>query len=371
MDSSRTSTRSTFKKATIRDVARLAGVSNSTISAFVAGRVSVCSVETAERIRKAIADLKYTPNSLTQGLRTNRTNTVGVAFDLPSRTDPGHHNSYGERVLLGVCSAADSEKYAVLYYPYYIRDQQLYHMYLDGRCDGLIFNFNLETTVGSYVAAAGLPAVILGRSPEYAGGCAVVYADEQDAVTSALQHLWDLGHRKIGFLAGPDSSWKGPHGVVGVPTFIGRERRLCFSEWMTARDAYREGLIQEGRNWQGDYGVISDAYDAWFGDQGVQPTAIACANDRLALTLLRVAAERGKRVPGELSIVGVDNITASAESRPPLTTVEIDAEAMGAQAVRSLLRVIEGEDPSECHVRMSVSRLVVRESSGPLENSKR
>jgi len=357
----------TFRKSTIKDVAKMASVSTSTISAFVSGRESVCSAETAERIRQAVVELRYTPNSLTQGLRKARTRTVGVAFDQPSRTDPGVQNSFIERAWHGILAEADDQRHAVLYYPHFIRSEELFHQYLDGRADGLIFNLGVEDTIASYIASAGIPAVLLGRSPENAGGCAVVYADERETLDLALTHLWTRGHRHIGFLAGPDVAWRCEDGYEEKSSCVAQRRRAAFREWMAARGHYSDGLIQEGRTWTGQFGVVASAFDAWRGLAEPFPSAILCANDHLAMALRQVANVRGLKVPEDLSIVGIDNIRPVAELRPWLTSVEIDAEALGRQAVKSLLRIVEGAKPDECHAMMSVSRLIVRDSTGEFQ----
>src|SRR5689334_9970529 len=110
-----------FRKATIKDVAQHAGVSTTTVSYFVSGRESVCSPDTAQRIREAIETLHYTPSSLTSGLRQQSTTTIGLCMYHPFDVELVFGNPYFERLLRGVMYQADVEKYALLHYPFHIR----------------------------------------------------------------------------------------------------------------------------------------------------------------------------------------------------------------------------------------------------------
>jgi DNA-binding LacI/PurR family transcriptional regulator len=136
-----------YRKPTIKDVAQHAGVSPTTVSVFVSGREDVCSSETADRIRVAVTALRYTPNSLSRGLRLNAMRTLGVCVGIPSAEARRQaRDSFVERLLRGIATAADSHDYSLLQYPTSVRNADTCDALLDGRVDGVIFSASHQDT---------------------------------------------------------------------------------------------------------------------------------------------------------------------------------------------------------------------------------
>jgi LacI family transcriptional regulator len=326
-----------YRKATIKDVAEQAQVSKTTVSHYVSGRRGACSTETAERIQEVIDRLHYTPSLLTHGLRDGRTNTLGVSgFTLTKLQD-----NYLQDVWSGLLEGVASQNYALLFYPESVSDGDDYRPYLDGRVDGVVIYTSKESPVPEKVAAAGMPIVAI------CGGATV---NENDTVDLALTHLWELGHRRIAHVAGPDDN---EHGLFRYQNYV---------SWTTARKVYDPELVAYEESW------IAKSTESqlrhWL-ELASPPTAVFCANDNFGLAMISAAKNLGVQVPEDLSIVGVDNFAPSADSLPPLTTVDIPQESVGREAVFALLRLMSEAPIENCRVLIPVTTLVVRGTTGP------
>lgn len=341
------------------DVAAHAGVSKTTVSLFMGGREDACSPETAQRIRAAVAALHYTPSRATRGLHQRATRIVGLQMPIPAELPGDRRNSFGERLWRGVAEVADVEDYSLLHYPMSARNGIGCDAFLDGSVDGLLFNTGHEDARPERIAAAGMPIVLVTRSLDLPAGCGAVYADEEDTVNLALCHLWALGHRRIAHLAGPAE----PYPVAeGNSDDIAIQRRNGYVAFLQKRNVYDPALVAAQRSWHARNALeVVAAWRALFHP----PTAVFCANDYIALSVIAAAQKVGWRVPEELSVLGVDNVSIGAEADLPLTTVDIPVEDIGREAMRALLRLMNGEAAEACRVTLPVTQLVVRASTAP------
>ncbi len=352
-----------FRKATIEDVAQRAGVSKTTISAFVNGHARSCSRGTAQRIEEAIAELHYVPARGTRGQRDRATRTLGVCVASPFELQEGEPAEFFGALWRGFSEAADESGHLLLHYPREIRAGSSCDAFLDGSIDGLLFRGRHDARVEP-LAQAGLPLVLVNtRSPFET--CGSVCADENETVDRALSHLWELGHRRIAHLAGPiaprdDRSGPPPFPVRRDHSALWRHE--AFVNWMSARGAFDSSLIAHGELWQRNEEQAARAVQEWRRLEQ-PPTAVFCANDTLALNLMRAAEEAGWRVPHELSVVGVGNSTSGATASAPLTSVDIPLREVGRQAVQALLRLMSGASATECQVVVPVPDIVVRAST--------
>lgn len=176
-----------------------------------------------------------------------------------------------------------------------------------------------------------------------------VRADDRGGARLAIEHLVDLRHRRIGYLGGRSD------------LASARERERGFREAMRARQL----PVDESIVVSGDYsrpGAVGPAYALLTASP--RPTAIFAANDLSALTVLEVAHELGVSVPGELSVVGFDDIPESLRSDPALSTVAQSIVETGQRAATMLLQLMAHSDPAERHVRMA-TRMVLRDSTAP------
>jgi len=309
----------TGSRPTIRDVARAAGVSIGTVSAVINDRGHVAP-ETRRHVLRCIAELGFEPNNAAQSLKRGRISSIG--FIVPDLKNPffaaiaeGIQSTIGDDdILLMLCisgSNTDREEY----YARTLRTQRL---------DGVI-----------YLSGTGLPSPSL---IELARAGAVVFVDEVLAgidvpfvgcnnLAGARQiagHVIACGHRRIAIVAGPPRLWTS-------------EQRLA---------GFRESIAAAGLDpdaipctW-GDYGERS-GYDAarqlLNGPAAARPTAILCANDLMAMGVMRYCREQGIAIPAELSICGFDDITGSELLLPALSTVAQPSHEMGRAAAQLLL----------------------------------
>lgn len=359
-----------FKKATIKEVAAQAAVSTTTVSLYVSGRKQVCSAETAERIDRAVSALSYTPSSLTRGLRQRHSTTIGVCLTNPMDPGVAYGQPFFEQLWRGIMFQADIENYSLLHYPAQVRDGKGCDPFLDGRVDGMLMHEHVDRR-SSELAAAGMPLVLLTRSRNIPQGCGCAYADESLTTDVAMSHLWDLGHRRIAYVAGPVGEML-PRGVT-FPVFgfdvddVAVERLDGYVAWTKARRSYDPALIVTSGDWVAPNGpeLLNDLLQV-----PDPPTAVFCANDALALEIIAAGRARGLEVPRDLSVIGVDNSPQSRENGVCLTTVDVHVEEVGKASLTALLRLMRDEAEERYRVSLPISRLVVRGTTAVLPENR-
>jgi LacI family transcriptional regulator len=327
---------------TIRDVAARAGVSPATASRVLSGHPAT-SVLSRERVEQAVAELGFRPNAQARSLRSTRTSTIGLLISdvrNPFFADLAHAAEQ-QALELGLITLLANANESV--------EQQ--NRYLDvllaQRVDGLILvpqggdNANVEM-----LASSGLPAVFVDRVIDDIDLPSVT-ADNSSGMGEAVQHLAELGHRRIGYISGPRSA------------STGRERFAAFQAATLAC-----GLEQDPELVVfGDFKAGSGAAGArQLLDLANAPTALIAADGLMTMGAVRVCQELGIRIGEDLSLVGYDDIDAFAIMRPALTLIAQDADEMGRTAVRLLHQVIAGEKPEPV---VLPTRLMVRKSTGP------
>ncbi|MCL3861202.1 LacI family DNA-binding transcriptional regulator [Actinotalea sp. K2] len=331
----------TGKPATIYDVARFAGVSHQTVSRVLRG-VGSTRPETRERVLAALEALHYRPNAAARELAWPRPRRIGVV---------GYETfeSSTSKVLKGVNRVATEAGYVldiVTVDPLGDVDEIVRRLSAINSSDvaGL-----LATSPTSRVREALERSVF--RMPVFLDVNGEVdlrpgpYRGTSRAAQIAMRHLLELGHTRIAHVAGP-TGWDSAANREAVYRTLLEEHGLESSEVV-----------------RGDWSAASGHRAARLlpGDAGI--TAVFVANDRMALGVIRALAERGVRVPEEVSVVGVDDIPEAAFFCPPLTTVHIDFAAGGEVAARSLISLIER--PDEPPPLYPESRLVERQSTAP------
>ncbi|MDR3708602.1 MAG: LacI family DNA-binding transcriptional regulator [Capsulimonadaceae bacterium] len=351
-----------YRKSTINDVATAAGVSVSTVSAYVRGRRTVCSMQTADRITRAIAELHYSPSAAARGSSDRSTNTIGVVtWDvLPYNTLAD--DLYYFRLNHGIQSVLNERDVMLLTYPSSIRKSTGYSAIIDGRVDGVLMGASITDDRPEKIARAGLPIVVLERYRALPDGCGAACASEADVVRLALEHLWGLGHRRIAHLSGGVDD--DPHGDCQASHLhdFAIWRRRHYIDWMRQRGAYDPRLERTGGGWSISVERALAVLDAWL-SLPEPPTAVFCANDRIAIGLMQAATSRRLRIPEDLSVVGVDNQPRAAAAG--LTTVDVPLEAIGRAGAEALLDMMAGLPFAECRRMVGVSDLVVRQSTAP------
>jgi DNA-binding LacI/PurR family transcriptional regulator len=328
----------------LKAVAEHVGLTPGTVSAVLNDSPAARSVpeRTKSRIFAAARELNYRPNFLARALRVNRTNTVGViAAEIG---DP-----YGSTVISGIESYLRKHDFFYLTVAHR-HDKELLDSYsqllLQRGVEGFI---TIDTSID---APLPLPAVaVAGHHP--VEGVTNIVIDHKKAVHLALQHLYELGHREIAFMKGPCSSsdsedrWRS---IVEVSQELGIEVRPELSVELAETTAARapEYAIPYARE------LLSRKRPF---------TAVFTYNDNVAVAVMRVIQEAGRRVPYDISVVGFDDIQGAAYTNPPLTTVRQPLGKMGEIAARTLVDRIESRAEYVAEIAIE-PQLVVRESSG-------
>lgn len=324
---------SSRKPATLSDVAREAGVSPFTVSAVLNGARSNTRVSpaTRERIMDSAARLRYQANAQARSLARQRTNTLGVLFDVVESTAALGDN-YASGILQGIVAEARRIGYDVLLYtePWHDAERSSAR-FRDRRTDGVIVVAPLlDNDIMEGLSATGIPLCAISASSCPSSRSRMVDVDNAAGIRLAVEHLVSLGHRRIVHLTGNANVYS-----VG-------QREEAF------RDAICRAAIPVSAE-----SVLHCTYDA-SSIPDILPdlllrahasTAIVAGNDNIAIAALNTARALGVDVPGKLSIVGFDDIAACAQVTPPMTTIRQPLGAIGAAAVTSLIAAIEDREP--------------------------
>ncbi len=356
--------RAPYKKSTVSDVAARAGVTQSTVSHYINGRANICSSETASRIDRAIADLHFTPARAMRHQGRIATNTIGVCVSVLLDDDPSTRSTYLQRFWEGVLGVVDERSYRVTHYPKAMRDGPSCDPFLDGSIDGLLISVAAGDNRPAKLVDAGLPTVCLVQSSNLPTGCGSVVANERDVIHLAMSHLWELGHRRIGYL-GPNAGEGAHFGQQGEPTSETAIKRYHFwRDWMGRKDSYSVELAVFTDSFVMPPAEVAVQIADHFLSLPLRPSAIMCASDQIAMSLMDAFAERGVGVPRDISVVGIDNDTIGESHDPPLTSVEVPVDTIGKRSTEMLIDMITGAGQVE-HIEIPVSRLVVRNSTCP------
>lgn len=329
------------KRATVADVAALAGVSPGTVSKALNGRGQL-SADTRRRVRAAAEQLGFEPNAIARGLVEGRTYTVGMLT-----TD-----SFGRftlPVMLGAEDALGAGQMSVLLCdgrgdP--IREQHYLRTLLARRVDGIVVTGRRREPRQSIGRDLPIPVVYALAPSEDPADTSVVPDDEQ-AGRIAVEHLLASGRRRIGHITGPQHHLsarlreKGAVGVLAESGLLFDGGVVHWGEWSEAWGRHATNVLLRTDH---------------------PPEAVLCGSDQIARGVADAVREAGRRVPHDVAIVGFDNWDVMAQaSRPPLTTVDLQLPQLGRYAAQSLLAAIEG-DPRP-GLRSLPGVLVIREST--------
>jgi LacI family transcriptional regulator len=328
------------QRVTISDVARTAGVSVATVSKVLNGRYGVAQA-TSARVLAVIDELGYESSLVARSLRSHRTHVIGI---LVAEFEP-----FSAEILKGAAAAVSDAGYELLAYTGGRQSGGTgwERRYLS-RLSGTLIDGAVLVTPTVVDADAGVPVVAVDPHTGPTGP-PTVDSDNLAGAVIATRHLLDLGHRRIGFVAGrPDLE-------------SSRLREAGYRQALTeAGIAVDEDLIRVGdykmESARGPVAELLALPD--------RPTAVFAANDLTAIAAIEVARQSGLAVPGGLSVIGFDDVPEAAAATPPLTTVRQPIQQMGAAAVTMLVALLDGQTPGSTHVRLPTT-LVVRGSTGP------
>jgi len=327
----------------MREVADLAGVAMSSVSRVLSNHPDV-SPRMRARVLSAVDELDYKPNLLAQGLRRRETLSVGfVVGDIS--------NPLLARIVTGAEAVLREAGYSMLLTnsegePELDAEHVL--LFEQRRVDGLILSSaseRYEPTIDA-LRRADVPIVVVDRELPPELGASRVLSDHRTGMTAAVQHLLDLGHRRIGL-------------ILGQPVRPTTERRRALEDAFTGRGLPATYAVCEGR-FSAEHG---EAAACELLDRPDPPTAVIAAGNQLVVGALRVLGERGIGLPDDLSFVGCDDVDITELYRPAIATVRRDNFELGRVAAELLLRRLRGEhEPAEV---VLPTEFVARASCGP------
>jgi LacI family transcriptional regulator len=328
---------------TIRDVAKLAGVSVATVSHVVNGTHFV-SEPARERVINAMRALDYQRNEVARSLRRGRTLTLGLVL-------PDSANPFFAEIGRSIESAAASQGYSVILCNTYgdINKERSYvDLLLAKQVDGIIVD--TEEKHGQGLAARfpyQLPVVLVDREiPE--NPFDTVVTDNQRGARLATEHLISLGHRRIGCITGPH------HLTSSVQRLSGFRQALAEAGLSDTEDLIFHGDFRPPSGLAGFQNLIN---------LPEPPTAIFACNDMMALGVLRAALEAGVRVPQDLAVAGFDDIEIGQFVYPSLTTIAQQKDEIGLRTIQRIVELISGDEKGPQTILVP-PRLITRESSG-------
>ncbi|HOE70389.1 MAG TPA: LacI family DNA-binding transcriptional regulator [Brevefilum sp.] len=329
---------------TIKTIAKITGVSHSTVSRALRGSPLVADV-TAERIRIAAEQLDYLPSAAARSLKTKRTHVLGVI--LSGIADP-----FFSEVLNGIEGAAHAAGYSL-----FIgssnhdadKEARIVQTMLEQRIDGgIICSTPVSIERWRQFPTDRFPIVVINNQAADHYNFSI-YHDDIDGSRQLARHLIELGHRKIAYLGNSHS------GKTTLDRLSGLQEEMEFQGLSVAPDQIHHapgGSLQMGAEGMN-----------YFLNLPHPPTAVMCFNDLLAIGALKACRQAGVRVPDEISVTGFDNIAFSEFSVPPLTTLDQPKYEIGRQAAQLLLSLLSEESGLHSHtqgVKVLKGRLLVR-----------
>lgn len=328
--------------ATIKQIADAAGVHPSTVSrALDPKKRHLVAEEVAKRIVSQAEALGYQPNRLAANLRLGRSDLIGVLL-------PDIANPVFAPILGGIAETLSAEGYAPIVADAGNSSSQqvsFVETLLSQRVDGLILaTVSRDDELVGFCIRRGLPVILVNRS-EARDRVSSVVSDDDMGMRLAVDHLVELGHHHIAHIAGP------------LSTSTGALRREGFERAMSRHGL--TGIVREAAGYTREAGAQAASYLLASSDK---VTAIAAANDLLALGVLDALKGRGLRCPDDMSLVGHNDMPLMDVVSPPLTTVRIEHREMGRIAARMLVDTIKSGSAEVRHVVLR-PELVVRNST--------
>ena len=315
-------------RITIGELAKIAGVSKTTISRVINNKPDV-DRGTREKILSLISEYGFQPNAFAKAISQKQSNLIGLL--IPHKAEYVFSNPFYTEVMRGVSTAVDEKGYYLLVC--YAHEVNYMDIYRQKRVDGfvLLSPGSFHKHIIEALNVGNVPFVSTARilaEPEMT----YVDVDNFKGASQLMEHLISLGHERIAF--------------IGKPTLQSSQDRLS---------AYQTVLEKAGIPYDPELALVTDTSSIESGHEYTlrllrsqrPPTAIFLANDVMAIGAINAAHESGLRVPEDISIVGFDDIPFSNYTNPPLTTVHQPAFEKGVRAAQLLIHLLETQEPQE------------------------
>jgi LacI family transcriptional regulator len=335
-------------KLTMEQIAKLSGVSRSTVSRVINNHPNV-KPHVRQRVMEVIAETGFHPNPAARSLASQRSGIIGLV--IPRAVQSLFTDPYYPRLMQGVAQACNANDYTLSLFLFHTEDeeQKLYPRVLRTRLmDGLIVSASqIGDPLIPQLINNGVPFVMVGR-PHDSPSVSFVNVDNAAGVYTATSHLIRLGYKRIATITGP------------LNTTVGLDRRQGYLDALNDRNrSIDERLIVEGDFTElGGYAAMQRLIPH-------QPDVVFVASDTMAFGALRALREAGLSVPENVAVVGFDDLPTSALAAPPLTTIRQPIRRVGAQAVETLIDILtNGPEPPR---RIILSTELIIRSSCPSE----
>jgi len=332
-------------RATIREIAELAGVSIATVSRVVNGREDV-SPETRELVQRIVRERGYTANRNARGLSAGKTGLIGA-------TVPMLHHAYFSYILAGAAEGLYEQDMRLVLSPTmheHHREVSLLERLMHGTTDGAVIILPEESSDElELLLNHGYRFVVIDPLLPLNERIPAVSAAHAAGADQAMKHLLSLGHTRIAAITGP-RGWKATE-----------DRRRGYYAALAAAGIMPDPELEVESNFElGGGAAAAEQLLAL----PVPPTAIFCFNDNMAVGAMQTARMRGVGIPEDLSIVGFDDLEEAEIVTPALTTIRQPLAEMGRIAVSLLMRLLDNQRLEALHVELG-TRLVVRDSTAP------
>ena len=317
------------KRPTLADVAQLSGLSITTVSMVLTNRPNTrLSEEASERVRAAAAKLHYRPNPAARGLRMGKTRTVGFISDEVTIT------RYASAMIRGLLEEAEVRDHTVLISESGRRQDrilQAMELMIDRQADGIVFGLMGAKRIELPELSTDVPIVTTNATTTAGHPC--VLPDEYSAGHNAVRHLVERGHHRIAFIGRSESLLNLDISATVGARYAGMDDAMAEAGLTFAHQV-------AGSIWEPDLGYrgMLEIIDA------ASVTAVVTANDRVAFGVYQAAAERGLRIPADVSVISFDDEYLASYLRPQLTTMQIPYLEMGRLAMDL---VLDGDPPAQ------------------------
>lgn len=333
--------------ATIKDIAKLAGVSVTTVSRALNGYSDV-NEKTRQKIKAVAEELHYSPNLLARSLVMKKTKTIGLLVS--GMQIEGSKDNFTYEVLCGLNDCAGERGYDLILFSTNseLQRQKTYNQLCQERkVDGVILQgIKIDDPYLKEVVESDIPCVLVDI-PIESESVGFVTTDNCAGAKTAVDHMIGLGHRNIGMINGHEKA------------FVSQQRL----------EGYRQALTEAQISFRADYVADGSFVESEAEVQAEQMltnhpeiTAIFCASDLMALGTMKAARKLGRQIPDDLSVAGFDDIMLASYSSPPLTTISQNRYMMGYEAAVLLIEMLEGTN--DTHKKVLETSLITRESTG-------
>lgn len=320
---------------TINDIAKAANVSKATVSYVINNKPGV-SEDTRQKILKIIEEMNYHPNAVARGLAGQKTEMIGMV--IPDLTD-----MFFADIIRGVENCANQYNYTLNLCTTHAdpeRENAMADMFTSGRVDGVILmTYHLKEDYLHQLKNRQIPFVII-NNPISDPSLYTINVNNQDGAYKGTEYLIQSGHQRIAFIHGSLDSFDNEF------RFLGYQKAMADYQLNISEEYIRVGHF----NHSGGYTAAQE-----FMKLDQPPTAIFAANDHMALGVIKALKDLGYTVPGDVSVIGFDDIQAASFVEPGLTTIKQPTFEMGARAVEILMKLIQGEALQERKILLETS----------------